>query len=152
VIHARILAQLIELLDEDTQAYANRLITCIEKDPRLDDYPNMPFLVLRETLLELPTYLDPEIVSNLLFSFVIHNVEDLKRTIHSQEYLHNSKALRSHCTAFVIAVVRDCMKEVDLAYEGRNRQTLYRLEWPIDPEKFPYIDDEDGDEDEDGEL
>ncbi len=146
MLHTRILTTLIDQLDEDTQAYVNSLITCIEKDPRLDDYPNMPFLVLYETLRELPTYLEPEIVSNLLFSFIVHNVEDLKRTIHSKEYIHNNKVLRSHCTPFVIAVVRDCMKEVDLAYEDRNRQTLYHLDWPIDPEKFPYIDDDDEDD------
>lgn len=150
-MHTRILTSLIEQLDEETQVYINKVLAFIEKDPRLGDYPNMPYLILHETLLELPIYLEPEIVSQLLFSFIVHNVEDLKRTIHSKEYIHNSKELRSHCTPFVIAVVRDCMKEVDLAYEDRNRQTLYRLEWPIDPDKFPYIDDDDVDDKEAGE-
>jgi hypothetical protein len=146
VLHKRILIPLIDQLDEDTAAYFGRVVDHLEKDPRLEDYPNMPFLVLRETIFELPVYLEPKEVVDLLFSYVIHNVENLKTVLHSKEYLHDHSALRAHCTAFVIAVVRDSMKEVDMAYEDRNRQSEYRLSWPIDPKLFPYVDDEDEDD------
>ena len=147
MLHKRILIPLIEQLDEDTASYFGRVVDRLEKDPRLEDYPNMPFLVLRETIMELPSYLEPNEVIDLLFAYISHNVEDLKAVLHSTEYIHDHSVLRSHCTPFVIAVVRDSMKEVDMAYEDRNRQSEYHLKWPIDPKLFPYVDDEEDDGD-----
>ena len=150
MLHKRILIPLIEQLDEESAAYFGRVIDRLEKDPRLDEFPNLPFLIFGETIFELPTYLEPEIVIDLLFAFIKNNIENLKTVLHSKEYIYDKHVLRSHCTPFVIAIIRDSMKETDLAYEDRNRQSEYRLGWPIDPKLFPYQDNDDEDDDEDG--
>ena len=126
MLHKRLLIPLVEQLDEDTASYFGRVIDRVEKDPRLEDFPAMPFLIMRETISELPAYLEPQEVVELLFTFISHNIDKLKTIVHSKEFTLDHNHLRPHCTPFVLAIVRDSMKEVDLAYEDRNRKSEYR--------------------------
>lgn len=147
MLHKRIISAVITQMDELRAGYFGRVVDRLEQDPRTERYPNLPVLVLKETIEDLPTYLDPPIVVNHLFQFLQANKDDLTRTIHSAAYIADNTVLAPHCAPFVEAVIRETLATVDGNEQDREGRSEYRVGWPYDPDAFPYIDDEAEDED-----
>ncbi len=148
MLHKRIISPVITALDKERAAYFGRVVDRLEQDPRSDLYPNLPVLVLKETVELLPIYLEPTVLVNHLFRFLERKHESLSRVIHSAPYVADNSVLKSHCVEFVESVIRDTFENVSETDQDVTDRKEYRLKWPISPEEFPYTDDTDFDENE----
>ncbi len=142
VLHKRIISTVITRMDERRAAYFGRVVDRLEQDLRTDLYPNLPILVLKETVEVLPTYLDPGIVVNHLFQFLNTDKDILTRVIHGAQYTADNTVLAPYCASFVENIIRDTLSSVDATEEDNNGRTEYHLAWPIAPDDFPYADTE----------
>lgn len=150
MLHKRIISTVITRLDERRAAYFGRVVDRLEQDPRTELYPNLPILVLKETVETLPTYIEPEVLVNHLFRFLQEEKDTLSRIIHSAQYVADNTVLMPYCITFIKDVITDTLATVDdteLTDEGRSE---YRLGWPISPTDFPYFDDETDQDDDTG--
>lgn len=136
-------------MDETHAAYFGRVVDRLEQDPRTEIYPNLPILVLKETVDILPIYLDPTEFVNHLFEFIEKEKNTLSRVIHSAQYVADNAVLASYCSAFVENIIRDTLENVDDMSPDSKGKSVYRLKWPIHPEDFPYVDEENLDKNED---
>lgn len=134
-------------MDERRAAYFGRVVDRLEQDPRTDLYPNLPVLVLKETVEILPTYLEPGALIDHLFQFLSAEKDTLSRVIHGAQYTVDNAGLAPYCAPFVKNVIGDTLSIVDAAEEDNNGRTEYRLAWPIAPDDFPYVDNEVNEED-----
>ncbi len=141
MLHKRIVLPVIENMDDKRQAYFGRVVDQVERDPRTESYPNLPFIVLKETIEALPTYLEPNEIIDVLFEFINSHVHELNRMIHSPEYITNPHSLTVQCSEFVMAVIKTTMETADLESQDIDGRSKYRLSWPIEPEDFPYSED-----------
>ncbi len=146
VLHKRIISTIITRLDKRRAAYFGRVVDRLEQDPRTELYPNLPILVLKETVEILPTYIEPKVLVDHLFRFLQEEKDTLSRIIHSAHYVSNNAVLTPYCKAFVEDVIRDTLATVDVAEQNNEGRSEYRLGWPIAPTDFPYSDDETGNE------
>lgn len=142
VLHKRIIATVITRMDETRAAYFGRVIDRLEHDQRMDIYPNLAVLVLKETIEILPTYIDPETLTDHLFHFLAEEKDTLLQVVHGVPYMANNAVLAPYCSAFVENVIRVTLETVDGVEEDNEGRTEYRLGWPITPDAFPYVDDE----------
>lgn len=129
-------------MDEQRAGYFGRVVDRLEQDPRTDQYPNLPILVLKETVADLPTYLDPPVLVNHLFQFLRDNKDNLTRVIHSAAYISDNTVLIPHCIPFVETVIRDTLEKVDGSEQDREGRSEYRIGWPYSPDAFPYVDED----------
>ncbi len=141
MLHKRIVLPIIEALDEKRSAYFGRVVDQIEHDPRTEKYPNLPFLVLKETIEALPTYLEPNEIIEVLFNFIDTNLGALNKTLYSPEYITDPHAMTVQCSEFVLMVIKATMATADLESQDFDGRSKYRLSWPIDPDDFPYAED-----------
>jgi len=130
-------------MDERRAAYFGRVVDRLEQDPRTDLYPNLPILVLKETLDLLPPYIEPDALINHLFHFIEKEKDTLSRVIYDARYVADNTILAPHCIPFIESVIRDTLVNVDPSDQDDESRSQYRLEWPIKPDDFPYSDDED---------
>ena len=135
-------------MDERSAAYFGRVVDRLEQDPRTELYPNLPILVLKETVDLLPTYIEPDTLVSHLFRFIEAEKDTLSRIIHDAQYVADNTVLAPYCKTFVEDVIRDTLVNVDASEQDNEGRSEYRLGWPIVPNEFPYTDDEDN-EDED---
>lgn len=142
MLHKRIISAVITRMDEQRAGYFGRVVERLEQDPRTEQYPNLPILILKETVQDLPTYLDPTVLVNHLFRFLRINKDDLTRVIHSAAYISDNTVLAPHCQPFVEAVVLDTLESVDGSEQDREGRSEYRVGWPYEADTFPYVDDE----------
>jgi hypothetical protein len=141
VLHKRIVRPVIESLDEKRGAYFGRVVDQVETDPRTENYPNLPFIVLKETIEALPTYLEPPEMIEVLFDFIDNNLNELGKILHSPEYITDPNAMTVPCSGFILAVIKATMTTADLESRDIDGRSKYKLSWPIDPHDFPYSDD-----------
>ena len=141
MLHKRIVLPLIESLDEKRAAYFGRVVDQIEHDPRTENYPNLPFIVLKETLEALPMYLEPPEMIEVLYEFLDANMRELNRTLYSPQYITDPTVLTEQCSQFVLAIIKVTMATADIESQDIDGRSKYSLSWPIDPHDFPYSED-----------
>lgn len=151
VLHKRIISSLITNMDESHAAYFGRVIDRLEQDPRTELYPNLPILILKETLNVLPIYLEPQVLVNHLFQFLEKEKDTVSKVIHDVHYVADNTVLAPYCAEFVENVIRDTLANVDDTEQETTGRSEYRLRWPISPEDFPYLDDDEIDKESDKE-
>ena len=141
MLHKRIVLPVIASLDEKRGAYFGRVVDQVEHDPRTENYPNLAFIVLKETIEALPAYLEPGEMLEVLYEFLDANVHELNKTLYSPEYITNPHALTVQCSEFVLAVIKVTITTADLESQDIDGRSKYSLSWPIDPHDFPYSED-----------
>lgn len=141
MLHKRIILPIIDSLDEKRGAYFGRVVDQVERDPRTENYPNLPFLILKETIEALPMYLEPPEIVEALFEFIDANVHALNRTLHSPEYITNPNVMTVQCSEFMLLVIKKTMATADMESQDIDGRSKYSLSWPIDPHDFPYKED-----------
>ena len=144
MLHKKLIESRLGDLDENTATYFSSIADRLQEDPRTQASPNLVFLVLKETLPYLPTYLPPDSFMDTLFAFVDRNHAELRKIIYGREYVEDVDIIRPVTDQFI----NDIMKEILTQYgEGElevGESSEYRFNSTDDEFDFPYVDmDED---------
>lgn len=147
MLHRKIVDDAIAHLPKEKASYFAGIAQRLEEDPRTQATPNLVFLVLKETLPMLPTNLSEGEFVDLLLGFVARNRRVLNSMIFDRRFIENPSFLRQITNDLVGEVVG---RTLDLYRDGRiesGEQSFYRVTFPSGEGDFPYVDDDDEDED-----
>ena len=140
MLHRKILEPILADLDGERAAYFYKIVEKIEKDPRAERTPNLIYLVLKETVPFLPTYLDPDLLIQNLLTFVHDNKQAMNQTLYSREYVGNPSIIRKFTDKFVTEVLESTLEKFDDGKIDTGEKKVYRVSWPYDDVEFPFVD------------
>ena len=147
MMHRKAIEPALARLNGERAGYFSALADRIERDPRIEAAPNLVFLVLKETIPYLPTYVTEDELAAKLFQFVSANQRRLNRIIHDRRYVENPQLLAEVTKEFVLQVLSTALEkqEFNEIQEARIRAAKsYRFSWPdLEPDRdFPYREDD----------
>ena len=85
----------------------------------------------------------------MLFRFVDKHSTHIDKIIYSAEFVVSPTALKQITNVFVQAVVDATMVHYDKGSIDTGEQTFHRVSWPYYDDSFPYIDDDDVEDEDD---
>lgn len=145
-VHRKIVNPVLAKLNGDRAEFFNGLVDRIERDSRIETAPNLVFLVLKETIPYLPTYLPENELADRLFAFVADNQARLNRVIHDRRYVEDPGCLAEVTKEFVLQTLSSAL-ETHQVNEIQKEKILeantYRFSWPEMDTDFPYREDDD---------
>lgn len=144
-MHRRIVDGALSALPQERAVWFTDLANRLEQDPRTAAFPNLVFLVLRETMALLPMELGKEETADLLFDFVARNGRALAGHLYDRRFVENPTFLRHVTNEMVSEAIGIVLRRAEAGIRPPGRATAYRLRFPGDGDAFPYADpDEDG--------
>ena len=147
--HRAIVEPTLKRLPQEQAAYFYKIVDTVAKDPRTDAIGNKLYLTLKETISVLPIYLPEQEFIDLLFRFVDKHSTHIDKIIYSAEFVVSPTALKQITNVFVQAVVDATMIHYDKGTIDTGEQTFHRVSWPYYDDSFPYIDDDDVEDEDD---
>ena len=147
-MHKRIVETVLARLDEEKAGYFNAIVSRLEEDPRIERFPNIIFLVLKETMELVPAYLDKGEFIDALIDFCKANLSGLRGKIYNKEFVYDSACMREITGQFVNIIVDLTLQKHQQGEIDGGDPSVQRYTWPyrasdlIDPD-----DVEGGDED-----
>ncbi len=148
MVYRKIVNPALARLNGARAQYFSSIIDAVERDSRLESAPSLVFLVLKETIPYLPTYLPENDLVEKLFAFVGDNQVRLTRIIHDRRYIEDPTQLSEVTKEFVLKTLSDTLEvhEANEIQEAKIREArTYRFSWPEMETNFPYR-DQDNDE------
>ncbi|MBL4693179.1 MAG: hypothetical protein JKY92_07610 [Magnetovibrio sp.] len=142
-MHRQIVASILEGMDKDRAAYFNRVVDKLEKDPRTQKNPNYVFLLLKETMSLLPTYLKKSDLIDILFSFVATNRNKMKSIIFDKGYAYDQSLLKPVTNNFIVVVVAKTLEHYETGDIETGEQSRKKFTFPYRIEDLVDLDDED---------
>ncbi len=142
-IHRKIVEARLADLGDTAAAYFSDIVDKLDADPRTERLPNLVFVVLRETLPFLPTFLPAGDFIDELFAFVNANRQRLNETIYDRAYVENPETLRGVTDLFVGAVLKTTFEKYARGEIEVARPKEYRFSSHYDERdevEFPYSD------------
>lgn len=151
-VHRKIVNSVLAKLSGDRAQFFNGLVDRVERDSRIEASPNLVFLVLKETIPYLPTYLPENELADRLFAFVADNQARLNRVIHDRRDGKDPGGLAEVTKEFVLQTLSFTLEtpqvnEIQEEKISEEEENTYRFSWPELDTDFPYGDDDDDDED-----
>ncbi len=144
MLHRKIIEPVLAQLDGERAGYFQNLLEKLEADPRAEKTPNLIYLVLKETVPFLPTYLNPDQIISHLLLFVAENRGKLNRILYSREYVKDPDCIKEVTNKFVTEILSSTFEQYDAGNIETGEQKIYRVSWPYDTVEFPFLDaDED---------
>ena len=140
MLHRKTLEPVFARLDEVQADYFQKLVDKIDEDPRIDDAPNLIYLVLKETIPFLPTYLEPDEIIGQLFIFVHENRGDLNKMLYAKEYVQTPDSIRKITDKFITEVLQMTLENFGDGKNDEDEKKVYRVSWPYNEVDFPYVD------------
>ncbi len=147
--HKIIVDDALKQLSDERASYFSDIVNLVAEDPRTEAMPNMVYLVLRETICFLPAYLPKKLMIDLLFDFSGQNRERINRLIFDERFILEPGCIREITNDFIRIVSNKTMEMYINGKIDSGEKTVHRVAWPYNDYDFPYLDDED-EEDEDG--
>ncbi len=145
MVYRKIVNPALARLNGARALYFSSVIDAVERDSRLESAPNLVFLVLKETIPYLPTYLPENDLIEKLFAFVGDNQVRLTRIIHDRRYIEDPTRLSEVTKEFVLKTLSDTLEahEANEIQETKIREArTYRFSWPEMETNFPYRDED----------
>jgi len=146
-VHRKLIEPVLASLDGEQAAYFSNIAEKVGIDPRTEAFPNLVYLVLKETMLFLPTYLPSDEFLFLLYSFVRENKTQLNQIIFDKSYIEHPDNVRRLTNVFVGRVLQEILEKYDNGAIDNQEPTVHNISWPLIDHDFPYVDDDDEDED-----
>ena len=141
MLHKKIVEPALNQLDADRVTYFGDIINRLESDSRTDQYANMIYLVLKETMKDLPILLDKDEFIDHLFSFVGAHYDRLGRLMYDPRFIQDPHLIGGVTKVFVIQIIDLVLKSMpEEATEGL-KLSKHKLTWPyrdtdlLDPEE-----------------
>lgn len=147
-MHRKIIEPLLTTLDHKEGAYFSGVADYVEKDPSADGLQNLVFLVLKQTIPLLPTYLPAAELAERLIAFTKGNHGRLNGIIHDRRFLEDPDSLSGVTNEFVHGVLKETLDQHDMEEESRKGR-IYRFGSSGEATDFPYADDDDIDAEKD---
>ena len=148
-MHRRIINNVIDDMDSERAGYFLDVVDKIDKDPRTDRIPNYVYLLLKETMPLLPTYLDKREFIDALFDFITDNYSIMKCKIFDKEYVYDQSVVKTVTNDFVIKVVNITLQHYETGDINTGEKNILKFSWPYRKEDLVDPDDEPEDEPED---
>lgn len=143
-MHRQIINNVLEDMDSERAGYFLEVADRIEKDPRVDRFPNYVYLLLKETMPLLPTYLDKHELIDVLFNFVTDNCSVMKRKIFDKEFIFDQSVVKPVTNDFVIKVVDLTLQHYENGNIDTGEKDFLKFTWPYREEDLIDPDDDDG--------
>lgn len=141
-MHKRIAEAALESLDKEKAAYFANIVERVAEDGRTGFYPNIVYVVLKETMWLLPVYLDKKEFIDLLFRFVVTNSRAIQRKLFSKDYIDDSSAIRPITDVFVNTVVDRTMELFQEGEIDSGEPKIQKFSWPYRAEDLIDPDDD----------
>ena len=145
-MHQRIINDVLENMDSERAEFFTDVVAKIENDPRTDRFPNYVYLLLKETMPLLPTYLDKSEFIDALFDFITDNYSVIKRTIFNREYIYDQSVVKTVTNDFVIKVVDLTLQHYQAGDIDTGEKAILKFTWPYREGDLVDPDDDDADE------
>lgn len=145
MLHRKLVEPALARLDGESATYFTQLSDHLAEDPRVEDVANLVFLLLKESMPYLPTYLPYRELSDRLLGFADANRVALNRAIFDRGFIVDSdgpKAFRKLANVFVHGVVAEIMKRYDEGDVDGGQRAAFRFSWPYDTDDFPYAEED----------
>ncbi len=143
MVHKRIVQPILETLEGERAEYFQRLMQCLEEDPRVDALPNLIYLSLKETIPYLPTYLEVPDLADALVVFVTKNRRRLNKVIFDRSFVENrgdAERLRGVTNEFITQTMAAVLEKYDDGKVAEEDRKTYRFSGDFDEADFPYKD------------
>ena len=140
-MHKRIVEPVLATLDEERANYFSSIVEMMEEDRRTERFPNIVYMVLKETMRVLPVYLDKEKFIDLLFEFVAEKGRRLRRLLYDERFIHEPSSIRQVTDGFVALIVDVTFEKHHNGEIDDGERTVQRYTWPyresdlIDPDE-----------------
>lgn len=145
-MHRRIINPVLDTLDGERAAYFSAVVDAVESDPRTQAYPNIVFLLLKETLALLPAYLDKAEFIDALFAFVAKHHGEMEEIVFDRDYVYDPTLLKDVTNAFVVEIVELTMHHYDAGDIDPGEPAVQKFTWPYRAEDLIDPDDPDAEE------
>lgn len=142
LVHKRIAERVLDGLKDEKATYFSDIIHDVAEDVRTNEIPNIVFMVLRNTIPLLPTYLPKQELIERLFGFIETHMADLKRSLFSKEFVTNELVLREVTDLFVEEIVTVALHRYQKGELDSGEVRVHRVSWPYDEIDFPFEDDD----------
>ena len=146
-MHRKLIEPVLATLDGEQATYFSNIAEKVGSDPRTEAAPNLVYLVLKDTIPFLPTYLPSDEFLYELYLFVRDNKNKLNQVIFDASYIENPENIRRVTCVFVGRVLELILEKYDQGGIDSQEPTVHTISWPLDNVDFPYIDDDEEDED-----
>jgi len=139
-MHKRIADAALENLEGEKAGYFSDVISSVSEDPRTEAFPNMVYIVLKETMALLPTYLEKAEFINLLFAFVSTNQAPLQQRMFDKTFINNPASIRAVTDGFVDLIIERTMQHYEDGDIESDEVAVQKFTWPyraedlVDPE------------------
>lgn len=137
MLHRRIIEGSLKQLDKEKAGYFNDLVTILEEDRRTERHANLVYLVLRETMRDIPLYLEKKELANLLLRWVEDNYQRLGRILYDARFIRDPQSIREVTGGFVIAVSDAMLKHYENGGVKDDAPKGKRFSWPYKDTDFP---------------
>lgn len=141
-MHRRIITPALERLDGERAAYFAAVIEKVESDPRTQAYPNIVFVLLKETLEALPAYLDKGEFIEALFAFLDRNHARMETVLFDRDYIYDPSLIKDVTDAFVAEIVALTLKHYDAGDLDTGEPDVRKFTWPYRAEDLVDPDDD----------
>lgn len=149
-MHRRIINNVLEGMDSERAKYFLDVADKIDTDSRTDRFSNYVYLLLKETMPLLPTYLDKREFIDTLFDFVVDNHSLMQCKIFDEEYIYDQSVVKSVTNDFVVKVVDLTLQHHENGDIDTGERAGLKFTWPYRAEDL--VDSDDDDEGEAEEL
>ncbi len=146
-MHKRLMDPVLASMDGERSAYFADVTQTLAEDDRLERNGNLVFLFLAAAAPFLPTQLPKRELIGRLLVFIDRNEHRIVRTAFDPAFLSDKDLIKPIVGEFVMETTAQVMRKADDGeIDPGDGGKVYRMSYPIDPNQFPYLDD---DEDED---
>ena len=145
-MHRRIITPVLDSLDGNRAAYFSAVVDKLEADPRTQAYPNIVYLLLKETMAELPAYLDKSDFIDALFAFVARHHGEMEEIVFDRDYIYDPSHLKDATNAFIVEIVELTMQHYEAGTIDTGEPLVQRFTWPYRAEDLVDPDDPEADE------
>jgi len=142
-MHKKIIDNALSLLDPERATYFGSIANSLEEDKRIDDNRNIIYSILKDTMVELPIYLDKKEFIALLLDFTNTNYHRIQRVLFDPDFVRNPAMLRDISAEFVHQVVKLSLEMHESGEIQESKLSVHTLTWPYrdtdvaDPEDDP---------------
>ena len=141
-MHRRIINPVLDSLEKERAAYFSSVVDKVEADPRLEPYPNIVFLLLKDTMALLPTYLNTGEFIDALFDFVARTHGDMEEIVFDKAYIYDQTLLKDIAAAFVAEIVELTLKHYEDGDIETGEPHVQKYTWPYRAEDLVDPDDD----------
>lgn len=144
MVHKKIIEKALSQLDSERASYFGVIARSLEEDRRVESHANLVYSVLKDVMADLPVYLEPPELIELLLVFTQENYEKLRQVLYDPDFIKAPSSIRNITGVFVHQVAMASLeKHQNGDIKEEIKPSVHKLTWPyratdvLDPEEDP---------------